>query len=73
MADKIDSKLPEGPISGDPILCLDIDGVSSPLGQDYRYHVHAPNPFYRRSDRVCPKVDEVRLQSTCLTTHSAKL
>lgn len=36
------SALPAGPLSGGPVLCLDIDGVASPLGQNNRYDLHAP-------------------------------
>ena len=39
-----DSALPPAPLKGGPVLCLDIDGVSSPLGQDNRYDLHAPTP-----------------------------
>ena len=39
MTDKNDFKLPEGPIGGGSMLCLDINGVSSPVGQDRRYYV----------------------------------
>ena len=46
MTDKEYSELPAGPLSGGPVLCLDIDGVSSPLGQDNRYDLHAPTPGF---------------------------
>ena len=46
MTDKEYSVLPAGPLSGGPVLCLDIDGVSSPLGQDNRYDLHAPTPGF---------------------------
>ena len=46
MTDKEYSELPAGPLSGEPVLCLDIDGVSSPLGQDNRYDLHAPTPGF---------------------------
>ena len=46
MTDKDCSELPAGPLSGGPVLCLDIDGVASPLGQDNRYDLHAPTPGF---------------------------
>ena len=46
MTDVKDSALPTGPLSGGPVLCLDIDGVLSPLGQDNRYDLHAPTPGF---------------------------
>ena len=46
MTDKEYSELPAGPLSGGPVLCLDIDGVTSPLGQDNRYDLHAPTPGF---------------------------
>ena len=46
MIDKEYSELPAGPLSGGPVLCLDIDGVASPLGQDNRYNLHGPTPGF---------------------------
>ena len=46
MTDKEYSEMPAGPLSGGPVLCLDIDGVTSPLGQDNRYDLHAPTPGF---------------------------
>ena len=46
MTDKEYAELPAGPLSGGPVLCLDIDGATSPLGQDNRYDLHAPTPGF---------------------------
>ena len=40
------SHLSTCPLSGGPLLCLDIDGTTSPLGQDNRYDLHAPTPGF---------------------------
>ena len=46
MTDRQYSELPTGPLSGGPVLCLDIDGVSSPVDQNHRYDVGAPTPGF---------------------------
>ena len=46
MTDIKRSELPTGPLSGGPVLCLNIDGVLSPLGQDNRYDQDAPTPGF---------------------------
>ena len=46
MTDKEYAEMPAGPLSGGPVLCLDIDGVTSPLGQDNRYDLIGPTPGF---------------------------
>ena len=46
------SELPAGPLSGGPALCLDIDGVLSPVGQNHRYDGGAPTPGFVPVPRV---------------------
>ena len=36
------SQVPPGPITQGPVLCLDIDGVLSPLGENVRYNIVYP-------------------------------
>ena len=37
-----DSQVPPGLITKGPVLCVDIDGVLSPVGHDLRYHIEYP-------------------------------
>ena len=40
------AELPAGPLSGGPVLCLNIDGTLTPLGYDNRYDQEAPIPGF---------------------------
>lgn len=46
MIDGKEADLSAGPLSGGPVLCMDIDGVASPLGQDNRYDLDALPPGF---------------------------
>ena len=52
MTDRQYSELPAGPLSGGPVLCMDIDGVASPVGQNQRFDVDAPTPGFVPVPRV---------------------
>ena len=52
MTDRQYSELPAGPLSGGPVLCMDIDGVASPVGQNQRFDVDAPIPGFVPVPRV---------------------
>ena len=48
MTELKDSALPLAPLSGGPVLCMDIDGVSAPTGTNARFDAFAaPQGFVR--------------------------
>ena len=44
--ERAESSLPDSMITEGPVLCLDIDGVSSPLGQGGRFDIENPPPGF---------------------------